>query len=165
MKMKNVFDVQAPAGVTVLADGTVAVVSRLENSVKIFTRTGSPLPCPLRGHRGFDKPTNILRLSNGRIVVRDQQGLQLFSQHGEFIKPIGCDYQNRYYGLAEDSDGNILTINVRDSATASGLGTRTVKGQSDVFYFSQDGSLLKQMELEDLVATFEEDYDSGERGR
>ena len=71
IKKKLVFNVKSPAGVSVLADGSVAIVSRLYDCVKIFSRTGSPLSCPLEGHREFEKPTNILRLSNGKIVVRD----------------------------------------------------------------------------------------------
>ena len=71
IKKKHVFKVSTPAGVSVLADGSVAIVSRMSDCVKIFSRAGAPLPCPLEGHRKFEKPTNILRLSNGKIVVRD----------------------------------------------------------------------------------------------
>ena len=71
LKKKVVFNVNTPAGVSVLADGSVAIVSRMSDSVKLFSRTGSPLPCPLEGHRKFERPTNILRLANGKIVVRD----------------------------------------------------------------------------------------------
>ena len=71
LKKKVVFNVNTPAGVSVLADGSVAIVSRMSDSVKLFSRAGSPLPCPLEGHRKFERPTNILRLANGKIVVRD----------------------------------------------------------------------------------------------
>ena len=71
LKKKQVFKVSTPAGVSVLGDGSVAIVSRLSDCVKIFSRTGAPLNCTLKGHRKFEKPTNILRLSNGKIVVRD----------------------------------------------------------------------------------------------
>ena len=71
LKKKVVFNVNTPAGVSVLADGSVAIVSRMSDSVKLFSRTGSPLRCPLEGHRKFERPTNILRLANGKIVVRD----------------------------------------------------------------------------------------------
>ena len=71
IKKKQVFKVSTPAGVSVLADGSVAIVSRMSDCVKFFSRTGAPLPCLLTGHRKFDKPTNVLRLSNGKIVVRD----------------------------------------------------------------------------------------------
>ena len=71
LKKKVVFNVNTPAGVSVLADGSVAIVSRMSDSVKLFSRTGSPLRCPLEGHRKFERPTNILRLANGKIVIRD----------------------------------------------------------------------------------------------
>ena len=71
IKKKLVFKVSTPAGMCVLADGSVAIASRMSDCVKIFSRSGNPLPCPLEGHRKFEKPTNILQLSNGNIVVRD----------------------------------------------------------------------------------------------
>ena len=71
IKKKLVFKVSTPAGMCVLADGSVAIASRMSDCVKIFSRTGSPLPSTLKGHRKFEKPTNILRLANGKIVVRD----------------------------------------------------------------------------------------------
>ena len=80
LKKKVVFNVNTPAGVSVLADGSVAIVSRMSDSVKLFSRTGSPLRCPLEGHRKFERPTNILRLANGKIVVRDTKwGKTFFS--------------------------------------------------------------------------------------
>ena len=71
LKKKLVFKVNSPAGVSVLADGSLAIVSRQTESVKMFSRTGSPLPALLEGHRKLEKPTNILQLANGKIVVRD----------------------------------------------------------------------------------------------
>ena len=71
LKKKLVFKVNSPAGMSVLADGSLAIVSRQTETVKIFSRTGSPLPDLLEGHRRLEKPTNILQLANGNIVVRD----------------------------------------------------------------------------------------------
>jgi len=151
IKKKHVFKVSGPAGVTVLADGSVAIVSRMSDSVKIFSRTGAPLPCLLEGPRKFDKPTNILRLANGKIVVRDAKGIQLFTQEGKFVRTLGVTSQNCYYGLAEDSQGNVLTINYRDAAKPSGVGTTTTAGATDVFGLHEEGELCRQIELEDLV--------------
>ena len=79
------------------------------------------------------------------------RGLQLFTEQGKFVSSLGESFQNCYYGLAEDYLGNVLTINHRDAAKPSGAGTKTSPGHTDVFWLTQEGSLCKQMELEDLV--------------
>ena len=82
------------------------------------------------------------------------RGLQLFTEQGKFVRPLGESFQNCYYGLAEDCHGNVLTINHRDPAKPCGAGTHTKLGNTDVFFINpdySDGVLCKQMELEDLV--------------
>ena len=79
------------------------------------------------------------------------RGLQLFTEQGKFVRPIGESFQNCYYGLAEDCLGNVLTINHRDAAKPCGAGTNTRLGHTDVFFINPEGVLCKQMELEDLA--------------
>ena len=80
------------------------------------------------------------------------RGLQLFTQQGQFVRPLGESKQNCYYGLAEDGQGNILTINHRDATKPQGVGTATTKGATDVLGFTENDVLCRQIELEDLVA-------------
>ena len=79
------------------------------------------------------------------------RGLQLFTQQGQFVRPLGESKQNCYYGLAEDGQGNILTINHRDATKPSGVGTTTDMGTTDVLGFNEEGALRRRVQLEDLV--------------
>ena len=79
------------------------------------------------------------------------RGLQLFTEQGKFVRPLGESFQNCYYGLAEDCHGNVLTINHRDASKPSGAGTVTTSGRTDVLGFNQEGNLVSKMELEDLI--------------
>ena len=165
MKKSFVFGVKSPAGVTVLKDGSVAVVSRSNNCIKVYSREGVPLSCPLNGHRPFAKPTDIVKLSNEKLVVRDSLGIQLFSEEGTFLRTIGSSHQNSYYGLAGDSHGNIITINVNESKKVTGPGKRTLSGHTDVFFFNEEDALLRQVEMADISKMAEDDVDGGEKGK
>ena len=161
MKKRFVYGVTSPTGVTVLPGGAVAIVNRKENCVKVYNREGVPLPSPFRGHRGFDKPTDILKLSSGKIAVRDQEGIQLFSEEGDFIRHVGSEHQNKYFGLAEDDKGNIITIN--DCSKAAGPGSMTAPGQTDVFYFNEDNLLVKHVQMVDIINTAVEQIEKEEK--
>ena len=161
MKKRFVYGVTSPTGVTVLPGGAVAIVNRKENCVKVYNREGVPLPSPFRGHRGFDKPTDILKLSSGKIAVRDQEGIQLFSEEGDFIRHVGSEHQNKYFGLAEDDKGNIITIN--DCSKATGPGSMTAPGQTDVFYFNEDNLLVKHVQMVDIINAAVEQIEKEEK--
>ena len=85
------------------------------------------------------------------LIFLHCRGLQLFTQQGKFVRQLGEAFQNCYYGLAEDDQGNVLTINHRDASKPSGAGTVTTSGRTDVLGFNQEGNLVSKMELEDLI--------------
>ena len=85
------------------------------------------------------------------LIFTHFRGLQLFTQEGKFVRTLGESHQNCYYGLAEDSQGNVLTINSRDATKSSGVGTKTTAGATDVFGFNEEDSLCRHIELEELV--------------
>ena len=149
LKKKFVFRLPGPVGVALLADRSIAVACRNNNEVRRISSTGNHLRS-LESKIGFDKPTDVLQLSSGKVVVRDCKGLQLFSEERKFLGMIGEEHCNKYYGLAEDGAGNIVTINTNASAE-EGRGTTTERKQTDLFYFDQTGHLVKIFELRNLV--------------
>ena len=149
LKKKFVFSsLPGPVGLALLADGSIAVACRNSNTVKRVSRTGNPL-CSFKCD-DLDKPTDVLQLSNGGVVVRDSTGLKLFSQDLKLEGTIGEEQCNKYYGLAEDSHGHIVTINTNASAEM-GRGRITGRKQTDLFYFNKDGNFVKREELKDIV--------------
>ena len=144
------FKVPEPVGICLLADGSLAVACRNQDAVLRFSKTGNEL-IPLESRRGFQRPSDILQLRSGEVVVRDHNGLQLFDAEHRFQTTIGEEDCNRYYGLAEDNQGRIITINTNASVRDPGKGTKTKRGQTDIFYFTKGGHLAKIVELEDVV--------------
>jgi len=149
LRKKFVFSsLPGPVGLAVLADKSIAVACRSVNTVKRISRTGNRL-CSIRSD-DLDKPTDVLQLSTGEIVVRDSKGLKLFGEDRVLKRTIGEEHCNKYFGLAEDSHGNIVTINT-NASTDPGRGTLTERRQTDLFYFTKDDHLVKRILLRDFV--------------
>ena len=151
LKKMAEFKVRHPVGVCLLADGSIAVACRNQNVVMRFSKTGNEL-ISLESSRGFDRPTDILQLRSGEVVVRDHNGLQLFGEDHRFQTTIGEEDCNRYYGLAEDNQGRIVTININASLKDPGKGTKTKKSHTDIFYFTKAGDHVKTVELAEIVS-------------
>ena len=101
------------------------------------------------GQRKFVKPTDILVLKSGEFVIRDELGIQMFGEQGNFLKQLGTKFINRYYGLAEDEFGRVVTIN---SNNGEGCGKLTEVGETDLFYIdTTSGGVVKRVELVDIV--------------
>ena len=144
------FKVSEPVGICLLADGSLAVACRNQNAVLRFSKTGNEL-ISLESRLGFNRPTDILQLRTGEVVVRDHIGLQLFDEEHRFQTTIGEEHCNRYYGLAEDNQGRIITINTNASLREPGKGSTTKRGHTDIFYFTKAGDLVYTVSLADIV--------------
>ena len=140
------FEVPEPEGVCLLADGSIAVAAYTQNAVLRFSKTGTDL-IPLESNIGFKKPIDILQLSTGEVVVADYNGLQLFGDDLKFLRTIGGEECNRFLGLAEDSQGRILTIN-----HGTEQGPITKRGHADIFHFTKAGKLVGIMRFADIVS-------------
>ena len=79
MAIKGLSD---PVGVGILADRSVAVVSRNDQAVYRYSPTSGKLlgQLELGGEARFQTPTDICVLSSGRVAVRDHNGIHLL--HG-----------------------------------------------------------------------------------
>ena len=108
-------------------------------------------------------------LPDGRFAVRDDGGIQFFSEDGEFIQHIGEGYIGRCYGLT--TDGKVIPIRIKqdfrncDLTRFRGLqghlitlnfssrqGGLTAKGQTDVFFISiETGLVANRIELTNVI--------------
>ena len=150
MAIKGLSD---PVGVGILADRSVAVVSRNDQAVYRYSPTSGKLlgQLELGGEARFQTPTDICVLSSGRVAVRDHNGIHLFNKKYEYKGKLGAAHCNKYYGVAEVGDC-LVTINCRHGAKNEGPGNTTEKGQTDLFYFDTNKlTLVKRMEMVDII--------------
>ena len=156
--LKKKFDIKikAPIGIAMLTDNeTLLVASREDNTVYMYSREGKCLG-QVRGNRAFSNPTDILVMKSGHFIVRDGEGLQMFSHCGEFVCRIGEMYKDSYFGVTED-EFNIITINCNNKAEKikdEDLNAKNVTepGHTDVFFFDKESrQLVRKMEMDDLI--------------
>merc|ERR1740137_93525 len=143
-------DLAGPIGVTVLADGSLAVVCRGGNCVSRYSMGGEFLGNIMPG-REFVKPSDILTLASGEVAVRDERGIQLFDGHLQFVQFVAEEWIDRCFGLAEDDEGRIITINCNANCVES-LVKITNSGCTDVFFIDvASNKVIKRIEMVDLI--------------
>lgn len=150
MKIRGV---KRPIGVTVLPNQSVVVSSSGDtNEVNIYAPNGE---CTKRvsptdsGGRDFKRPSDMVTLPDGRFLVRDDLGIQMFDDSGEYIKSIGDGVLGRCFGLATNGKGRLFTINTNYRGEK---GNMTEKGETDIFVFDvESGELKKRIELADMI--------------
>jgi len=143
-------NVEGPMGVTILSDRSLAVVCRGANNVCRYSQDGKLLEV-LKPGRELVKPSDILTLSSGELVVRDDRGIQLFGSDLQFIKFVAEEWIDRCFGLAEDDEGRIITINQKPSSCGSVVKI-TAANNTDVFFIDKmTNKVVKRIEMVDLI--------------
>ena len=95
-------------------------------------------------------------LSTEEFLVRDDCGIQMFNRENNFIKEFAADALDHCYGLAEDEEGNIITINHAPLNTKKS--TETLKGRTDVFFINKNTEkVVKKIEMEEITESVLED--------
>ena len=143
-------NLQGPMGVTELPDKSMVVVCRDANCVARYNVQGGFLEF-LNPGREFANPSDILTLASCEVLVRDDRGIQLFGSDLQFVKTIAEDWIDHCFGLAEDDEGRIITINHNPSRGDSKLKI-TAPNTTDVFFIDKaSGRVVKRIELIDLI--------------
>ncbi len=80
-----------PVSVLPNYDGTMWVAAYNSNEVLLLNQNGQVIDRLTGPINGFDRPADILKLSDGKLVVSEAQGdrLAVLNKHGHFIKYIG----------------------------------------------------------------------------
>ena len=133
-------DLHRPIGLCKLQDGSLVVASTFENKVKVFNPDGQFVKLASLPDRPFERPSDMVALANGEFVVRDAGGVHIFSKSGSFQRRLNIG-NGRSYGLAQDSAGNLVTIQ------------EGKKGQAAALLFIQLGGdqVVRRRDLGDLV--------------
>jgi len=148
---QTINNIEGPMGVTILPDKSLAVVCRGANKVSRYSQDGEFLEV-LKPGRELVKPSDILTLSSGELVVRDDRGIQLFGPDLQFIKFVAEESIDRCFGLAEDDEGRIVTINQKPSS-GGGVVKITAVNNTDVFFIDKmTNKVVKRIEMVDLIA-------------
>jgi len=142
--------IEKPIGITMLINGNVVVADRGQNIVKIHDPIRGNVIKSIEPGKRWSKPSDMATLPDGRLVVRDDNGLQLFDEYGNFLKPITeRGVLGRCYGLAADSKGHILTINTNPRGIPSCI---TKQGETDILKIDfEDNKIAEKIELVDII--------------
>jgi len=143
-----------PIGICLLRDKCVVVASTFENKVKMFTGCGQFLrEVAAEPGRGFRHPSDMTALAGGGFAVRDQVAIRCYEQCGKFVRRLDPTYLDRFYGLAEDGAGHLVTINENKGARAECRAGGTAPGEADLLFFSlSTGQVVRRVELADVIA-------------
>ena len=86
---------------------------------------------------------------SGEVVVRDERRLQLFGAHLQYVKSVADEWIDHCFGLAEDDEGNIITINHNPNCEDSKI---TAANSTDVFFIDKvSDKVPKRIEMVDLM--------------
>jgi len=143
-----------PIGICLLKDKCIVVASTFEHKVKMFTGSGQFVREVMCGPDGpsFRRPSDMVALNDGGFAVRDEEGIRVYDNCGNFQCNLDCYYMNRFYGLAEDGAGHLITINENKGRQEKVKQLGTKVGESDLLYFSlRTGQLIKRIELSDVI--------------
>jgi tripartite motif-containing protein 71 len=125
-----------------LHGGNIVVASSFDDKVKMFDTAGTYLGPVLSGTSGkFSRPTDMVCLSSGEFVVKDDTKLRLFSSEGTFLSVI-CELRaaTKCFGLTEDDQGRLVCIR------------RSGRDTDLVFWDVESKQIVKRMTLEDIIA-------------
>lgn len=142
--------VEKPRGITMLLDGNIVVGDRGENSAKICdANTGKMIKKIIPG-KNFKSPSHMTTLSDGRLVIGDDNGVQLFDEEGNYIQDVApTGVYGKRYGVASDMKGNILVINTNPTGIADCV---TKKGETDILRINfEKGTITEKIELVDVI--------------
>ena len=146
-------DLNGPVGVSLLNDNSIGIVSRNDQVVFKYSKTGNPLgKLELPNRKKFIRPTDIYVLKCGETLIRDGMGIHRFSPSDKYLDKIGEACVNKYFGITEDKEGNVITINCNVGDDV-GPGNLTKKNHTDLFFFNmaEGGKLCYRVELEDVI--------------
>lgn len=104
----------------------------------------------LKSNRKFHQPSDMVTLPDGRLVIRDNLGLQLFDEEGNFLKAIiPKGVYGRCFGVASDGRGHILTINTNPKGSYDCI---TKKGETDILLIDfENNIILEKIKLVDII--------------
>merc|ERR1712129_44932 len=90
-------------------------------------------------------------MGSGEVAVRDERGIQLFDGHLQFVQFVAEEWIDRCFGLAEDDEGRIITINYNANSVES-LVKITSSSCTDVFFIDvASNKVIKRIEMVDLI--------------
>lgn len=142
--------VQRPIGITLLVNGHVVVGDRKQDTVTMYDKECQKIK-EIKAGRKFKRPSDMVTLSDGRFVVRDDNGLQMFDEEGSFLRTVvPKGVLGMCFGLATDGRGHIYTINTNRRGETECM---TKKGETDILIISaESGQIVEQIQLVDVIS-------------
>merc|ERR1719295_1631048 len=135
---------------TLLVNGHVVVGDRKHDTVTMYDKECRKIKDITPG-RKFKGPSAMVTLPDGRFVVRDNDGLQMFDEEGSFLRTVvPKGVLGMCFGLATDGRGHIYTINTNRRGETECM---TKKGETDILIISaESGQIVEQIQLVDVIS-------------
>ena len=129
----------------------IVVADRDKNVVKIYDSKTGDVKGTVQPKKAFHLPSDMTTLPDGRLVLTDGNGLQLFDEEGVYLQPITPDgVFGKCYGVASDGEGNILTINTNPKGIPNCI---TRQGETDILRIDfETNTILEKIELVDIIS-------------
>ena len=128
----------------------IVVADRDKNVVKIYDSKTGDVKGTVQPKKAFHLPSDMTTLPDGRLVLTDGNGLQLFDEEGVYLQPITPDgVFGKCYGVASDGEGNVLTINTNPEGINNCI---TRQGETDILRINfETNTILEKIELVDII--------------
>lgn len=142
--------IEKPIGITMLINGNVVVADRGKNVVQVHNPDSGKVIQTLQPGKEFKMPSDMTTLPDGRLVIRDNNGLQLFDEDGNYLQTITPrGVFGKCFGVASDMLGNILTINTNPRGNPNCI---TKEGETDILRINfEEDVILEKIELVDII--------------
>ncbi|KAL7647094.1 UNVERIFIED_CONTAM: hypothetical protein RMT77_002352 [Armadillidium vulgare] len=128
-----------PIGVAELKSKEIIVADTFANRLLLFNEKCEFIR-QIASSSVLKHPSAIVVLPDGKFAVRNNKEIIVFSPDCTFLKSFGSDFLKKPYGIAEDGQGNVITV---DSGNSDSLNI--------VFIDVTTGNMVKKIPVIDAV--------------
>ena len=140
-----------PIGIALLPKSKKIVIGdTASNQVKMFSHKGAFLKY-INPPDPFKRPSDMIAFTNDEFAIKDNVGIHLFDENGDFQKSFINPELGKLFGLATDGKNHLFTINTNTRKTR--LKNVTKVGETDIIVMEKSGSgeIFKRIELVNII--------------
>ena len=140
-----------PIGIALLPQSKRIVIGdTASDQVKMFSNDGGFLKY-INPPFQFERPSDMIAFENDEFAIKDNVGIHIFDENGDFKKSLINPKLGKLFGLATDGKDHLFSINTNKFFNENNM---TKGGEADivVMKISGSGEISKRIELVDVIA-------------